>query len=241
MRIISRLDAKPPYIVKPIYFEGVKKIGLPSEFVEKYNKQIADEIIYIDIVSSLYQRPIKFNEIKRISRLTSIPLSVGGGIKKLRDAERIINYGADKVIVNTHLFSDISLLREMSKSLGSQACVAHIQAKKVEDKYECLTDCGRNRTETDVFSWLQVLEDNGVGEIMISSVDNDGAMKGFDLELAEKAINSVNVPVIIGSGCGKLEDILELKKLNPSGIAVGSALHYDKLSIKDIKMSLDNS
>lgn len=238
MRIISRLDIKPPYLIKPIYFEGLRKIGDPKDYIDQYSSEGIDEILYIDVVSSLYRRPVQFNLIKKSSINVNVPLAVGGGIKTVKDANKIISIGADKVVINTHLFEDINFLLELANSLGSQACVAHIQAKKINNNFECLTDCGRNRTYKNVFDWARVLEDNGAGEIILSSVDNDGAMKGFNLELADKVINKVNIPVIVGSGCSSIDDIINLASLKPSGIAIGSALHFKKLSVNKIKTKL---
>lgn len=241
MRIIARLDIKPPYLIKPIYFEGLKKLGTPSQYIKKYNNELIDEIMYIDVVSSLYRRPIKFHQVENSSIHVNIPFTVGGGIKSLNDAEKLISIGADKIIINTHLFKDFNILSSLSRSLGSQACVAHIQAKKIENSYECYTDCGRNRTYQDVFDWARKLEDGGIGEIVLSSVDNDGAMNGFNLELAHKLINHVNVPVIIGSGCGTIKDAVNLAMLEPSGIAIASAFHFNEFTIKELKTELEKN
>ena len=241
MRIIARLDVKPPFLIKPIYFEGLKKLGYPEEYIKKYNIEQIDEIMYIDVVSSLYQRPIKFHNVKKSAAHVNIPFTAGGGIKSLEDAEKLISIGADKIIINTHLFDDFDLLSNLSMSLGSQACVAHIQAKKIEKSYECYTDCGRNRTYQDVFDWARKLEDGGIGEIVLSSVDNDGAMNGFNLELAHKLINHVNVPIIVGSGCGTIVDAVNLASLNPSGIAIASAFHFNRFTIQELKSELNKN
>jgi cyclase len=241
MRIIARLDAKPPYIVKPIHFEGLKKIDTPKNLSDKYYENGADEILYIDIVSSLYQRDIVFDLIKDTSKDIFVPFAVGGGIKSLEDAKKLIHNGADKIVLNTNAIKNPKLIEEIATHFGSQAVVVHIQAKKWDNWYECYTDCGRERSNKNVLEWVKEVESLGAGEILLSVIDNDGRQRGFDLDISKKVIESVNIPVIIGSGAGSLEDILEVAKLNPSAIAIASLLHYDKFTIKEIKEYLLNN
>tara|TARA_Y100001954_G_C15823797_1_gene611279 strand:- start:2932 stop:3675 length:744 start_codon:yes stop_codon:yes gene_type:complete len=238
MRIIARLDVKPPYVVKPVHFEGLRKIGSPVDLSTKYYSEGADEIVYIDIVSSLYQREIVYNLIKDVSKEIFTPFAVGGGIKNLEQAKKIINNGADKIIVNTNSIINPNLISELVSIFGSQAICVHIQAKKWKNWYECYTDCGRNKTGIDIIDWAKEAEELGAGEIILSVIDNDGRNNGFDLHISEKLINSVTIPVVIGSGAGSLDHILELSKLNPSGILIGSLLHYNKHSIIEIKKYL---
>ena len=238
MRIISRLDVKPPIVVKPIYFEGLRRIGDPIKLAKKYFDDGADEIIYIDIVSSLYQREIQFNLVHEVSREIFIPFGVGGGIKSVEDVRALIQGGADKVVINTYAIKHPEIITSISEHFGSQACTVHIQAKKWNDWYECFTDCGRNRTGVDVIEWSKRVEGLGAGEILLSTVDNDGARNGFDLILAEKILKSVNIPVIIASGAGSLNDIYEVASLNPSAIALASALHFELFNLNDIKSFL---
>jgi len=238
MRIIARLDVKPPYVVKPVFFEGLRKIDTPQVLAEKYFLSGADEIIYIDIVASLYQRDIIFELIHDVSKKIFIPYCAGGGIKCVEDVKQLIHDGADKVVVNTNAIHEPALIKQIARVFGSQACSVHIQAKKWNNWYECYTDCGRNRSGKDVVEWAKQVEEQGAGEIILSVIDQDGAQKGFDLKIAEKVINSVNIPVVVGSGAGTLDDILELSRLNPSAIALASILHYDKYSINEIKAFL---
>ena len=241
MRIIARLDVKPPNVVKPIHFDGLLKIGDPKVLAKKYYEGGADEIAYIDIVSSLYNRDILFDLAKSVSKEIFTPFSVGGGIKTIDDVKQLINNGADKVIVNTNAIKNPNLISEISNLFGAQAVSVHIQAKKWKNWYECYTDCGRNRTGNEVLEWAKKVERLGAGEILLSVIDNDGRMRGFDLEISRKVIESVNIPVIIGSGAGSLDDILSLAKLNPSGIAIASLIHHNHLSIKEIKEFLNKN
>ena len=235
MRIIARLDVKPPYVVKPVHYEGLRKIGKPKELALKYYKQGADEIIYIDIVSSLYQRDILFNEIREASNNIFVPFGVGGGVESIEDFSKLFHYGADKVIINTNAIKNPSIIDKASKIFGSQAVVISIQAKKWEKSFECYTDCGRIPSDKDVLEWVNEVQDRGAGEIIISSIDCDGRQRGFELDLIDKVIQNSKIPIIAGSGAGDLEHILEVAKLNPDGIAIASMLHYDKTNISEIR------
>ena len=233
MRIIARLDVKPPYVVKPIHFEGLRKIDIPTNLIDKYKD--ADEVFFIDIVSSLYNREIQFDLIRESAKNIFIPFAIGGGIKDVNDAKKLIQNGADKVVLNTSVLKNPKLITDIAKHFGSQAVAIHIQAKKWDNWYECYSECGRERSYKNVLEWVKEVEQLGAGEILLSVIDKDGRKRGFDIEISQKVIESVNIPVIIGSGAGKKEDILEVAKLNPSGIALASILHYDISSIREIK------
>ena len=236
-RIIAKLDVKPPYVVKPVHFEGLRKMGTPSELAKKYYDQGADELFYIDIVSSLYQRKILFDGIKEAANELFIPFAVGGGVKSVDDFSKMFHMGADKVIINTHAVQkDPSIINKAAEVFGNQAVVVNIEAKKWRQNWECYTDCGRIQSGKDVLKWSQEVEQRGAGEILLQSVDTDGKRKGFDIELATKVVDSVDIPVVVASGAGSLEDIKELIEIaSPSGVAVASLLHYDQVTIQDIK------
>ncbi len=236
-RIIVKLDVKPPYVVKPVHFEGLRKIGLPVDLAKKYYNQGADEVMYIDIVASLYQREILFDEIEKTANELFIPFGVGGGIKTIEDISKLFHSGADKIAINTYAVQENSeILNEAAQIFGNQAVVVNIEAKKWDDWYECYTDCGRIRSGKNVIEWAKEVEARGAGEIFLQCVDTDGRQRGFDIELSKQVVDSVNIPVVVASGAGKLEDIKELiEYARPSGIALSSLLHYDKYTIKDIK------
>lgn len=236
-RIIAKLDVKPPYVVKPVHFEGLRKIGSPSKMANKYYDQGADEVVYIDIVSSLYQRDIIFEVIENTANELFIPFGVGGAVKSIEDFSKLFHIGADKVAINTYaLQNNPDIINEAAKIFGNQAVVVNIEAKKNISSWECYTDCGRIRSGKDVISWAKEVENRGAGEILLQSVDRDGRNKGFDLELCKQVVNSVNIPVVVASGAGKLEDIKELiEYARPSGVAIASLLHYNKVTIRDIK------
>lgn len=241
MRIIARLDVKPPYVVKPVHYEGLRKVGTPKELAHKYYKQGADEIIYIDIVSSLYEREILFDEIKEASDGVFVPFGVGGGVSTIDDFSKLFHYGADKVIINTNAIKNPDIIDEASKIFGSQAVVLSIQTKRVGNSFECYTDCGRIPSGKCVLDWVKEVQSRGAGEIIVSSVDCDGRQRGFELELINEIIINSKVPIIAGSGAGELSHILEVAKLNPDGIAIASMLHYDKTTIAEIKSYLTDN
>ena len=243
VRIIAKLDVKPPYVVKPVHFEGLRKIGDPSDLAMKYYKQGADELFYIDIVSSLFQRQILFNEIEQVANKLFIPFAVGGGVRSIDDFSKMFHVGADKVVINTHAVQkDPNIIDKAAKIFGSQAVVVNIEAKRWSDTWECFTDCGRIQTQKDVLSWVNEVEQRGAGEILLQSVDNDGRCRGFDLELASEVVSLVSIPVVISSGAGSLDDIkILVESSKPSGVAIASLLHYDKTTIKDIKNNLELS
>ena len=236
-RIIAKLDVKPPFVVKPVHFEGLRKMGTPLELAKKYYEQGADEVMYIDIVASLYQREILFDEIEKAANELFIPFGVGGGVQSIEDFSKLFHVGADKVILNTYAVQqNPDIINQAAEIFGAQAVVINIEAKKWDNWWECYTDCGRIQSGKNVLEWVKEVEQRGAGEIILQSVDFDGRQRGFDIELAQKVVQLVAIPVVVASGAGTLEDIKDLiEKARPSGVAIASLLHYDKYTIKDIK------
>lgn len=242
-RIIVKLDVKPPYVVKPVHFEGLRKIGFPVDLAKKYYEQGADEVMYIDIVASLYQREILFDEIEKTANELFIPFGVGGGVKTIEDFSKLFHNGADKVAINTFAVQkNPEIINQAAEIFGNQAVVVNIEAKKWDTHYECYTDCGRIQSGKNVVQWAKEVESRGAGEIFLQCVDTDGRQRGFDIELAKQIVESVNIPVVVASGAGNLEDIKKLiEYAKPSGVAISSLLHYDKYTVKDIKEYLRNN
>lgn len=243
VRIIAKLDVKPPFVVKPIHFEGLRKMGRPSEMAKKYYEQGADEIIYIDIVSSLYQRNMVVEDIEKTANELFIPFGVGGAVRSIEDFSKLFHIGADKVAINTYAVQeDSSIINKASKMFGSQAVVVNVEAKKRDRYWECYTDCGRIQSGKDVLEWVKEVEERGAGEILLQSVDRDGREIGFDLELCKQVVDLVKIPVVVSSGAGSLEDIKQvIEYARPSGVAVATLLHYDKTTISEIKAYLRNN
>lgn len=243
LRIIARLDVKPPYVVKPVHFEGLRKIGDPQALAMKYYEQGADEIFYLDIVASLYQRKILIDDITRTGRDLFIPFAAGGGVKSTQDFELMLHNGVDKVVINTYaLQHDPNVIERAARVFGSQAVVVHIEAKKWNNWWECYSDCGRIRSGRDVFDWAGEVQDLGAGEILVSSVDTEGRRRGFDIELIRGVVDAVSIPVVAASGAGTLEHIRDMvKAAKPDAVAVASMLHYSTTTISDIKKYLHTS
>jgi len=218
-------------------------MGDPSELAKKYYDQGADELVYIDIVSSLYQRNIIFDEIEKTANELFIPFSVGGAVRSIDDFSKLFHIGADKVVINTYAVQENSdIIDNAAKFFGNQAVVVNIEAKKWGDYWECYTDCGRIQSGKNVLEWAKEVEGRGAGEILLQSVDSDGRNRGFDLELCKKVVASVNIPVVVASGAGKVEDIREvIEYADPSGVAIASLLHYDNIAISEIKEYLRSS
>ncbi len=235
-RIIAKLDCKPPYVIKPVLFDGVRKVGTPNELAEKYYNEGVDEIIYLDVVSSLYDKPIDLNCISNFAIKKFIPLAVGGGIKSLSDAEKLFHNGADKIVINTSSIETPEILKDISYSYGNQSIVVHIEAKKINGEYFCFTECGRNNSGMKVKDWIKELNKGVAGEILIQSIDFDGLMSGFDDQLFDLTMTHSKIPVILSSGFSSINNIKEaIENFNPSGICVSSILHYDKISLKDLR------
>ena len=237
IRLAARLDIKGENLIKGIQLEGLRKLGDPKDFAVKYYDQGIDEIIYIDLVASLYGRSKIENLVARTASEVFVPITVGGGIRSLEDVTELLHFGADKVAINSAAVADPKLISEISEAFGSQCVVSSIEAKKCgESQWEVLTHCGREKTGLDAVSWARKVVDLGAGEILLTSVDFDGTEKGFDIELVSTICAAVNVPVIASGGMGtnkNLSSILEVGGLG--AIAVASILHYEKSSVTEIK------
>lgn len=240
LRVIAKLDVKPPYVVKPVHFEGLRKMGWPTDLAAKYYLQGADEVIYTDIVASLYQRQILFDFIEATANELFIPFAVGGGVKTIEDCSKLFHLGADKITINTYAVQENkNIIKQASEIFGAQSVVLNIEAKKWGDHWECYTDCGRIRSGKDVMEWVDEAQQLGVGEIFLQSVDCDGRQGGYDIDLVRQVMSGVDVPVIAASGAGSLDDVLTVvQHAKPSAVALGSILHYDKVSIVDVKQHL---
>jgi cyclase len=228
VRVIPRLDIKGPNLVKGIHLEGLRVLGKPEQFARHYYETGADELIYIDVVASLYGRNSILEMIKKTSQEIFIPLTVGGGIRTLGDIQNALRAGADKVALNTAAIRDPSLLREASKKFGSSTIVVSIAAKKKEaGVYEAFTDNGREKTGINVIDWAKRAEELGAGEIYLMSIDRDGTGLGYDVELVKSVARAVSIPVIAAGGAGKLDHISEvIDKGFADAISMASILHY---------------
>ena len=236
IRIIAKLDIKNQNLVKGINLEGLRVLGDPRKFAETYYEDGADEIIYHDVVASLYQRNNLSDLIKHTSKNIFLPMLVGGGINSLDQVELILKSGADRVFLNTAVINNPSLIDKIVKKYGSSTLVVSLEFVKTNGKYYCRKDFGREETSKELFSWAKEVENRGAGEIIVSSIDADGTGKGFDLHVAEQLSKKVNVPFILNGGISSLIHIKQiLNTSKPSGIAIGSAFHYGNIDKKFTK------
>jgi imidazole glycerol-phosphate synthase subunit HisF len=229
IRIIPRLDIKGPNLVKGIHLEGLRVLGKPEQFAKYYYEEGADELVYQDVVASLYDRNSLHEMITRTAKTIFIPLTVGGGLRSINDMRDVLRAGADKVSINTAALKNPEIIKEASRKFGSSTIVVAIEAIAQNDgQYLAYTDNGRNYTGVEVISWAQKVEELGAGEIFLTSVDKDGSGHGYDLDLVKKVANAVSIPVIAHGGPGKLTDISDaIEKGNADAVAIASMLHYD--------------
>ncbi len=236
MRVISKIEIKNNHIVKGINFEGIRKIGNPKEIAKKYYVNGIDEIIFSDVVASLYKRNQLYKLVDEFSKDIFVPVTLGGGIRSVDDVSFALKSGADKVFLNSSVLKNPKLIENLAKTFGSQCIIVSIEAKIHENDYFCYFNSGRDNSNKKIREWIKEIEDKGCGEILINSVDNDGTKKGFDLILSEEVAKLATRPVIISGGFGKLNDIKDLiNVIYPSGICISSQLHYGRIKIVEIK------
>jgi len=240
IRIISRLDIKGANVVKGVHIEGLRVLGDPKKLALKYYENGVDELMYIDVVASLYQRNLDFEQLKSVSENIFIPITVGGGIRSLEDINDALRAGADKVAINTYAISHPEFLKEASREFGSQCIVLSVEAKKIGDnKWEAYTDGGREKTGVDVVEWIRRGIDFGVGEILLTSIDNDGTRKGYDIELSKIVAEFAPVPVIVHGGAGNAEDFEKaIMQGRADAVSASSIFHYNEFTIADVKNKL---
>lgn len=225
-------------MVKGIQFEGLRVVGKPDELATKYANEGADELLYIDTVASLYGRNQLCGLLERTTEHVFIPVTVGGGIKSRADVKRLLDSGADKVAINTEGLKRPALIKELADYYGSQAVVVSIEAKRIGDgRWECYTDCGREKTGKDVQEWAEEAVALGAGEILITSIDQDGTRKGFDLSLIT-ALRGLPVPVTASGGMGCIAHLRQAIHAGADAVAMGSVIHYGKTTFGEMRAGL---
>jgi cyclase len=229
VRIIPRLDIKGPNLVKGIHLEGLRVLGKPSDFAIRYYEQGADELLFMDVVASLYERNSLHEIISETAKSIFIPITVGGGVRSIDDMRQVLRAGADKVCLNTAAIRSPQLIADASKIFGSSTVVVAIEAIKEKDgTYLAYTDNGREHTGVEVRSWAKKVNELGAGEIIITSVDREGTGKGFDIELVRMVAEAVDIPVVAHGGAGNVTHITELiTSTQVEAVSVASILHYD--------------
>lgn len=227
IRIIPRLDIKGPNLVKGIHLEGLRVLGSPEDFASYYYEQGADELMYTDVVASLYERNSLNDLISNTAKKIFIPLTAGGGIRTIDDIRKVLRAGADKVSINTAAIKNPEFIREASRKFGSSTIVVTIEAiRQPNGEYFAYIDNGREHTGVEVVAWAQRAEQLGAGEIVLTSVDKEGTGEGFDLDLIGEVAKNAGIPVIAHGGAGAPEDIVKAIKAGADAVSVASILHY---------------
>jgi len=236
VRLIARLDIKGPNLIKGVHLEGLRVIGDPQEYARRYYEQGADELIYIDIVASLYGRSKLTDIVRRTAHDVFVPMTVGGGIRNVDDVSDLLRAGADKVAINTAGVRRPELITEVSRRFGSQAMVLSIEAKqRAPGKWEVYTDCGRERSGLDAVHWARRGVELGAGEILVTSIDREGTRKGFDIELVRAVSNAVKVPVIASGGYGEPAHLFQVVAAGADAAAFADALHYQRTTMPELR------
>ena len=237
MRIISRLDIKNEFVIKGINLEGLRKIGDPYTLSKKYYNEGVDEIILIDSVASLYSRNNLFHIVEKTVNDVFIPITLGGGIRSLKDISKALGAGADKIAINSYATENPNFINTSVNEFGSSTITIYIEAKKVgEKKWEVYKNYGRDKTGIDLIYWLNEIQDKNCGEILLTSIDHEGMQNGFDIELLNEIYELIKKPLIFSGGCGKLQDINEIKKNYKNvSLSIASAFHYEKIKLNELK------
>jgi cyclase len=236
-RLIARLDIRNSHLIKTIRCEGVRKVGDPAEFARRYDQAGIDEILYLDVVASLYGRNSLAGLVERSTADTFVPVTVGGGIASVDSAGQLLRAGADKVAVNTSVVHDPALITKLAHKFGSQAIVLQLDAKWVDNDWEAYCEGGRQPTGRFASPWAAEAVDRGAGEILVTSIDREGVRSGFDVALIE-ALSSLSVPVVAAGGFGAPSHAVEAYEAGASGVAIAGDLHYGRTSLKEIRGAL---
>ena len=242
-RIIPCLDVKDGRVVKGVNFVGLRDAGDPVEAAIRYNNEGADEITFLDITASHENRDTIVDIVKDVAREVFIPLTVGGGIRKLEDIYKLLNVGCDKVSMNSSAVVNPDFINQSAKRFGSQCIVVAIDVKKVQDgTYHVFVKGGREDTGIDALQWAKEVANRGAGEILLTSMDTDGAKTGFELNITEQISSLVNIPVIASGGAGTMEHMREAFEHGASAALAASIFHFKEIDIMELKKYLrDNN
>lgn len=238
VRLIARLDIKGSNLIKCVHLEGLRVIGDPHVYARRYYDQGVDELIYMDVVASLYGRSKLPEIVRHAVREVFVPLTVGGGVRTVDDVQDLLRAGADKVAINTAAVKRPDLISEVAQRFGSQCTVLSLEAKEqYPGNWEVYTDCGRERTGIDAIEWVRRGVSLGAGEVLVTSIDREGTRKGFDVELSRAVAASVSVPVIASGGYGEAKHLQEIAGAGVDAIAIADALHFERTTLPQLRAS----
>ncbi len=235
-RIIPCLDVKDGMTVKGIHFENIQTVGDAVELATKYAVEGADEIVFLDITATNDKRKTTSELVKRIAKNINIPFTIGGGISSIADVEVLLNCGADKVSINSAAVKEPELITRLAKTFGSQCIVVAIDSKNMEGKDFVFTHGGKNKTDLLTEAWAKYCQDMGAGEILMTSMDHDGAKNGFAISLLSRLANQLSIPIIASGGAGSKAHFKDVfLKTNVDAALAASLFHYNELSIPELK------
>jgi len=245
-RIIPCLDVDNGRVVKGVNFVDIRDAGDPVEVAARYNREGADEITFLDITASSDNRKTTIDMVEAIASEVFIPLTVGGGIRKVEDIRTMLNAGADKVAINTAAIHNPELVKEAAEYYGSQCIVVAIDAKKVSkegepDKWDIFTHGGRNDTGIDAVEWASKMADYGAGELLVTSMDKDGTKSGFNIPLTKAIVDAVNIPVIASGGVGNLQHLADgVLKAGADAVLAASIFHFNEYTVDEAKQYMSD-
>ncbi|KZE33305.1 imidazole glycerol phosphate synthase subunit HisF [Crenobacter luteus] len=241
-RIIPCLDVTAGRVVKGVNFEGLRDAGDPVDIARRYNDEGADELTFLDITASSDDRDLILSVIESVASQVFIPLTVGGGVRKVDDIRRLLNAGADKVSINTAAVSNPQLVKDAADRFGSQCIVVAIDAKAVtpeNDRWEIFTHGGRKPTGLDAVEWAKKMQELGAGEILLTSMDRDGTKIGFNLPLTRAVSDAVDIPVIASGGVGKLQHLVDgVKEGHADAVLAASIFHFGEHTVREAKEAM---
>ena len=238
-RIIPCLDIKVGRTVKGINFVGIRDAGDPIELAKNYVKQGADELVFLDITATIENRSTLIDLVKRIAKEINIPFTVGGGISSVEDVGKLIEAGADKISINSSAVKRPELITEIAEKFGSQCVVVAIDTKYEDSEWKVFVNGGRKATGLNTVEWAQQVEQKGAGEILLTSMNNDGTKAGFAIDITNEVSSAVNIPVIASGGAGRKEHFKNVfEKTKATGGLAASIFHYGTIPIPDLKKYL---
>ena len=240
-RIIPCLDIKNGRTVKGVNFLDLKDAGDPIELAQKYSDDGADELVFLDISATEEQRKTLVDLVRKVAATINIPFTVGGGISSVNDVEMLLNNGADKIAINSSAVKNPNLINELALNFGSQCVVVAIDAKQIEGVWKVHLVGGKIPTDLDLFEWAKEVEFRGAGEILFTSMDNDGTKNGFANEALSQLSKTVNIPIIASGGAGSIEHFIDVFEIGKADAALAaSVFHYQEIEIRDLKTALKN-
>ena len=244
VRVIPTLLWKDFSLVKGISFDSWRRIGSVLPAIKVYNQREVDELILVDINAHLSSEELDYESIKEFGQDCFVPLSVGGGINHIHQAQKLLRVGADKVSVNTNAYTNPELISDIAKLHGSQCIVVSIdvKSKRNGNGWECYSHAGKEKTGNDVIEWAKEMEDRGAGEILITSIEKDGTLRGYDLKLIESIVNTVKIPVIASGGAGSYQDMVDaVNKCGASAVAAASMFQFTEQTPLGAKAAMEKA